>query len=52
MRLDTNAEKAAALLLHWVEEGMRGFPNPDTLHDAVTFARLAQLEREAGVANS
>lgn len=45
MRQDTNAEKAAALLLQWVEEGERGFPNQETLDDAVTFARLAQKDR-------
>lgn len=45
MRNETNAEKAAALLLQWVEEGKSGFPNQDTLDDAVTFARLAQKER-------
>ena len=44
-RLDTNAEKAAALLLQWVEEAKTGFPNEDTLNDAVTFARLAMKER-------
>lgn len=50
MRLDTNAEKAAALLLQWVEEGEPGFPNQDTLDDAVKFARLAQKDRDREVA--
>lgn len=43
--MDTNAEKAAALLLQWVEEGKTGMPNEETLADAVTFAQLAQKDR-------
>jgi hypothetical protein len=36
-----NLAKACSLLLEWVAEGDRGMPNPDTLADAVTFAKLA-----------
>lgn len=41
------AHKACALLLEWVKQGENGMPNPDTLADAVTFARLASRDREA-----
>lgn len=47
LETDSYAGKAASLLLQWVEEGKGGFPNQDTLDDAVTFARLAQKERAA-----
>lgn len=43
--MSTNAEKAAALLLEWVKEGESGFPNEETLADAVTFAKLAARDR-------
>ena len=46
MRLDTNAEKAASLLLQWIEEAEDGMPNEETLADAVKFARLAVKERQ------
>ena len=48
--MTTNAEKACALLLQWVEESKDGFPDETTLADALTFARLAKKEYEQRVA--